>query len=269
LPLIRIDDLSCPRLDPYRNLRTTNLTRVSGRFIAESRPLVARLLASPLRIESVLLDEAFCDEAADWISPDIDVYVVPSLWVSELIGFQFHRGYLACGKRPVVETVDQFLESTRANGVERAWTGVLMEGVQDPENMGSLLRTCAALGIENIFLGPSCVDPFARRVLRVSMGNAFQLRFHAVSNPLLFLSQLRATGIESIATCFASDSEEIRTFRRRGPCLVMFGNEAHGLKAATQNQADRRLMISMDLATDSLNVSVAGGIILHNLCRIC
>ncbi|MCU0719970.1 MAG: RNA methyltransferase [Pirellula sp.] len=261
-----IDSIDHAKLDPYRHLRTSNLTRFSGRFIAESKPLVSRLITSGLQVESVLIDEKFQDEALSWIPDRLEVLVVPSEWIEELVGFNFHRGYLACGVRPRSRTLAEFCENWKRS---EGWTGCMLVGVQDPENMGSILRTCAALGISDIFVGPDCVDPFARRVLRVSMGNAFKLNFFSVKKPVEAVMRLREIEIQTIATCFAQDSEELAEFQRSGPSVVLMGNEAHGLPELVQRAADRRLMIAMDLSTDSLNVSVATGIILHNLCRVC
>ena len=135
--------------------------------------------------------------------------------------------------------------------------------------MGSIFRTCAALGIADVLIGPECVDPFARRVLRVSMGNAFKLRFYEVADSLAALQWCEKNGVESIAACLAERSEELSDFRRNGPGLVIFGNEAHGLSSDIQSAASRSVRIDMALGTDSLNVSVAAGIILHSLCRGC
>ena len=264
MPIHRLSDLESTRLDPYRNLRTTNLTRVSGRFIAESKPLVQRLVASSLAIDSILIDEKYVDEAVGWLPPGIDLFAVPGPSVSELIGFAFHRGYLACGIRPNFQTV----ERGAFQGTDR-WLAAMLVGVQDPENMGSIFRTCAALGITDVLIGPECVDPFARRVLRVSMGNAFKLRFFAVPDPLIALQLCAASGIETIAACLSKMSEELSLFLRKGPGLVVLGNEAHGLPIDIQNASSRNIRIDMALGTDSLNVSVAAGIILHNLSRVC
>jgi len=156
-----VENIDDPRLEPYRHLRTTNLTRFSGRFIAESRPLVQRLLASDLQVDSILVDAKRLEEGLVWLPENVPIYVVEHDAVAELIGFQFHRGFLACGLRPTMQLWNP-------QPMQRDWTGVMFVGVQDPENMGSILRTCAALGIQDIILGPECVDPFARRVLRVS-----------------------------------------------------------------------------------------------------
>lgn len=223
-----------------------------------------RLVASGLGIDSFVIDEKHIDEATRCLPADVDLFTIPGDLVSELIGFAFHRGYLACGIRPQFQTVEGTAWAFTAR-----WVGAMLVGLQDPENMGSIFRTCAALGISDILIGPECVDPFARRVLRVSMGNAFKLRFFNVSNPMAALRWCSENGVESISACLSKRSEELSGFERNGPGLVVFGNEAHGLSEEIQNTASRSVRIDMALGTDSLNVSVAAGIILHNLCRDC
>ena len=264
MPVHRLSDLTSGRLDPYRHLRTSNLTRVSGRFIAESKPLVQRLVASGITIDSFLIDESYLEEAIGWLPPEIDLFSIPGPYVSELIGFAFHRGYLACGMRPDLQPLERGdFELTSS------WLGAMLVGLQDPENMGSILRTCTALGISDVLIGPECVDPFARRVLRVSMGNAFKLRFFEAMDPLSTMGLCSEIGIESIAACLSETSEELSQFRRNGPGLVVLGNEAHGLPLEILQAATRSVRIDMAMGTDSLNVSVAAGIILHNLSRVC
>lgn len=259
----RIASLDDQRLDPYRHLRTSNLTRFSGRFIAESRPLVHRLIASRVEVESVLIDEKFLDEAVAWIPAETRVLVVPSDWIEELVGFHFHRGYLACGIRPAMMRW-QGVSVDSGHPADQEWTGAYLIGVQDPENMGSILRSCAAFGIRDVLIGPECVDPYARRVLRVSMGNAFKLTLHDASNPLKTLAGLQSQGIETVAACLREDSVELTQWQRQPRVAVLLGNEAHGLPAVILDEVNRRVKISMSLGTDSLNVSVAAGIFLHH-----
>jgi len=226
--------------------------------------LVQRLVASGIAIDSFLVDESYLEEAIGWLPPEIDLFSIPGPYVSELVGFAFHRGYLACGLRTEFHRVKRGAFELTSN-----WLGAMLVGLQDPENMGSIFRTCAALGISDVLIGPECVDPFARRVLRVSMGNAFKLRFFEVPDPLMTLSLCSEIGIESIAACLSEASVELSQYRRNGPGLVILGNEARGLPLEIQKAATRSVRIDMALGTDSLNVSVAAGIILHNLRRVC
>jgi tRNA G18 (ribose-2'-O)-methylase SpoU len=265
--LVSIGSIEDPRLDPYRNLRTTNLTRFSGRFIAESRPLVQRLLASQLEVESILVDQEDLPQAIPWLPSDVPILVIPHELVAALIGFDFHRGFMACGIRPPMPKWEP-QEHWNDRGCTSEWNAVMLVGVQDPENMGSIFRSCAALGIRDVVLGPNCVDPFARRVLRVSMGNAFKLSFYRTEQVADTLKSASQVGIESLAACLSAKSIELTQYRRSGPTLVLFGNEAHGLPEECIELCSKGIRIDMAMGTDSLNVSVAAGILLHYVCRI-
>jgi tRNA G18 (ribose-2'-O)-methylase SpoU len=156
------------------------------------------------------------------------------------------------------------MESSFAN----SWTGVLLVGVQDPENMGLIARTCAAFGIDDLFIGPGCVDPYARRVLRVSMGGMLKLNRYSVLENERILHDFSDAGVQTIATTLADDSIRLEDFRRAGPTLLVLGNEAEGLPKSVQQACRTRLRIDMSLGTDSLNVSVAAGIVLHYITRL-
>ena len=194
--MIRIENIVDQRLEPYRHLRIRNLTRYSGRFIAESRLLVERLLRSDYEIESILIDEDQLQLLSN-VPDETEVYVVSSRQISELLGFDFHRGVLACGRRRRLLDLDTLMIE---QPLDASWTGVMMVGVQDPENMGLIARTCSALGIRDIFFGPNCVDPFARRVLRVSMAGLLNLRLFSTPKVLPALELLSERGIRCVAT---------------------------------------------------------------------
>jgi tRNA G18 (ribose-2'-O)-methylase SpoU len=267
MPAQRVDDIRDPRLDAYRHLRLRNLTRHSQRFIAESGPLVQRLLQSDYSVESILVDEKHWPDARKWIPDAIDAWIVPHDQIDALLGFDFHRGILACGLRKADQPSRALLQRIAS---ERPHVGVWAIGMQDPENLGVLMRTCAALGIRSLFVGPQTADPLSRRALRVSMGNALKLQFHHVP-PCEVQDLLRQAGQHAIATLAASlqqPSCPLTSLTTQRPTLVLLGNEAQGIPADIQSRVDARVQIPMELATDSLNVSVAAGIILHHLTRI-
>ncbi len=261
---IRIECLDDPRLEPYRHLRMRNLTQYSGRFIAESRLLVERLLRSDYRVESILIDENQ-QHLLSGVPDETPIYVLPACEISELLGFDFHRGVLACGRRRRLLDLEQWKTEP---GLDSAWTGVMMVGVQDPENMGLIIRTCSALGIRDLFLGPECVDPFARRVLRVSMAGLLNLRLFTVPKVIEALHGLSAQGVRCVATSLSDCSIPLEAFHRDGPTLIILGNEANGLPDVVQKQAKTNVRIDMCLGTDSLNVSIAAGIIMHYVTRL-
>ena len=260
-----IENLEDPRLDAYRDIRSRNWTYVSQRFIAEGPLLTERLLASNYRTESVLLDEKYADQYLHSIPASVELLLLKHDAVAEVVGFNFHRGVLACGVRPPqLELRTDFgsLPDTRE-------TLVAAIGVQDPENLGSILRCCSGFGIQRVLIGPGTADPLSRRVLRVSMGTALRLRLLHSKDIVADLAWLSESfNIVSYATSLRDDSLPLENVGRTGPVLILVGNERYGLPDEVHRAADHCVRIDMELGTDSLNVSMASGIVMHYFCRI-
>src|SRR5436305_1663084 len=164
-PVSSIDD---PRLAPYRELNQRNLTRQSGLFITEGEKVVERLIESRFATVSVLAEPAYAERYEPRLPADVPIYVASRGLLQATIGFHFHRGILACGRREPVASVETILASL---GAARS-TIVVCPDVQDPTNLGSIIRSAAAFGCAAVLLGGKCADPLSRRVLRVSMGAA-------------------------------------------------------------------------------------------------
>lgn len=257
LPLPNTDDR---RLDPYRDLPHTNLTPLSGRFIVEGKWMVERLAASQYAVESVVVDERQLALVPTGLPPGVPVYVLPSGQIESLIGFNFHRGILACGRRrPPLAAAD--LVSTPGPLLL-----VACLDIHDPTNLGSILRNCAAFGCDGVLVTKRCADPFSRRVLRVSMGTAFQLRIATFADPEQDLTFLREHGkCELLATVLADDAEPLPTVRRAPRSVLLIGNEGHGLSPACIAACQRRITLPMRLSTDSLNAASASAVFLYEL----
>ncbi len=257
-------DIEDPRLDAYRDIRNRNWTFVSRRFIAEGPLLVERLLASEYVCDSILLDCEFADQYLPRFPNQVDVYLLEHSQIERLVGFHFHRGVLACGIRPPRLSLKEHFGPHPASRE----TIVAAVGVQDPENLGSILRCCAGFGIQRVILGPDTADPLSRRVLRVSMGQLLKLTLlHSVD----FLNDLKwleaQHGVTSYATSLQEGSLPLESVRRNGPAMIVVGNERHGLPSDIQAAASQRIRIDMELGTDSLNVSIAAAIVMHYFCR--
>ena len=265
--VVRIETAADERLEPFRDLRHRNLTHFSQRFVAEGWNVVERLLKSDFETEFVLCAPKYLDRILEvWKDPHT-VYVLDDEQFPELVGFQFHRGALAFAKRNRLPPLRSVIEGSAALPPSCLWCGVV--GVQDPENFGTILRTCAGLGIDTVLIGNDCCDPFSRRVLRTSMGNSLKLQLISAEQLEADMSQLRQqAGFQVLASSLAEDSQSLQEVQWRARRLILFGNEGHGLPLAVQQASDIRLRIDMSLGTDSLNVSVAAGIILHFAARL-
>jgi tRNA G18 (ribose-2'-O)-methylase SpoU len=261
MPLIHIANPDDPRLDAYRNLNRTNLTRASGRFIAESRLLVERLLASTLQTESILASARFQDELATMVSESTLVYLVPHEQISQIIGFQFHRGMLACGLRPANPSLAHVVAQAAA---EQALLVVCPE-VVDPTNLGGIIRNCSAFGTSGLILGTHCADAYSRRVARVSMGTLFTLPVRVSEDLEADLDHLSRTyGFVRVATVLHQTALPLSQARRPRRLALLFGTEGHGLEPRWLAQSDLQVTLPMQRNTDSLNVATATGVFLYH-----
>jgi tRNA G18 (ribose-2'-O)-methylase SpoU len=260
--LFEITSLDDRRLDPYRSLKQSNVTRWSGLFIAEGEKLTRRLLESEFETVSVLLDRRYVERFAPLLKPETPVLVVDDNEVERIVGFNFHRGVLACGRRRPYATIDEIAALGEKS------TLVVCPDVQDPENLGALLRIAAGLGADAVVLGRRSADPFSRRVLRVSMGAALRLPLVESHDPAADLRRLQSFHFELIATVLDPDAEALESMRRRDRTALLFGSEGHGLERSLVELCDRKATIPMQSGTDSLNVAIAAGIFLHHFLRV-
>ena len=249
-----------PRLDPYRSLKTATLQRKAGLFIAEGDKVVERLLESDFEVISILVSERRADAFRYLADSGIELLAVTDRLASQLVGFKFHAGVMACGRRKPSPGLAELASSSRLLvGCSR---------VDDPDNLGSIIRLCAVFGIDGLALGPGCADPFSRRVLRVSMGNGFRLPIAESANLAADLRRIKAEfEFQAIATVADERAEPLKAAPQLQRAIILFGNEAHGLDPALIALSDRCLTIPMRSGTDSLNVAVAAGIILYELSR--
>ncbi|EAQ78769.1 TrmH family RNA methyltransferase [Blastopirellula marina] len=257
-----LESLNDPRLSPYRGLANSRAYRATGLLIAESRFLVERLLASELEVESLLVDDLTKVPTLPAGREATPIYCLPRDQLQELVGFNFHRGVMACARRPLLSDLQQVAWPDR----ERL-TLMVAAQVVDPENLGSLIRAGSAFGADAILMDDRCGDPYSRRALRVSTGHAFKIPIVETSNLLDQLNVARSLGFQLIATVLDESAIPLKKeTARHDRTALLFGNEGFGLEADLTAMADRCVTIPMSRGSDSLNVSMAAGVFLYHYC---
>lgn len=259
-----IDSIDDPRIAAYRNLRDRTL-RGEGIFVAEGRLLVHRLLNSAFPAESVLAAGQYAEEFARVTPAEVPLYLATERLLRRIVGFDFHRGALAAGRRRPLPTMVELLDGLAQH--RRASVVVLPE-VTKPENLGLIVRSAAALGAGGVLLGERSCDPLARRALRLSMGSVFEVPL-ARSVDLaadLFLLR-RQFGYEVFAAVLDPEAEPLPDVRWPDRTAILFGNEFDGLSDHWLAGCGRRVTIPMRPGIDSLNLGVAAGIVLYELQR--
>jgi tRNA G18 (ribose-2'-O)-methylase SpoU len=261
-PIIRIDSLDDPRVALYRNLKDRELDRSGKFFIAEGEYIVRRLLESDFPVESVLLADRRVEEIAPLVPDQIPVYAVRAEQMQRILGMKFHSGVIACGKRKLSMGLDDVLPAP-VRAPQRMLL-VILPDISNVENLGALIRISAGFGADAIILGERCHDPFWRQSIRVSMGTIFRLPLVQSQDILRDMARLKTEWkVELIATVLDPSAEPLTEARSAPRMGILFGGEAQGLSHELIETCDRRVTIPMKLGTDSLNVSVAAGIVLY------
>ncbi len=255
-----IESIDDPRMGVFANLKDRQLKR-DGLFITEGRILTARLLRSEFDAEAVLVAPQHADQLEQLCAGRCSLYVACPEIISQIVGFDFHRGVLGCGRRSRPRTAAGVLESL---GDKTPQTLIVCPEINNTENLGSILRTAGAFGIDAVLLGERCCDPFCRRCVRVSMGGGLFLPIVESEDLLADLKMLKATGgFELVATVLDDESESLGDFQASAKTCLLFGNEGDGLQRRWLDVADRKATIEMAPGSDSLNLAVAVGIFVY------
>jgi tRNA G18 (ribose-2'-O)-methylase SpoU len=264
--VIDVDEPNDPRLDDFRDLTTADRRpdRPGGRglVIAEGVVVVQRMVRSPYPVRALLgvrrrIDALAADLAA-YPDQNLPCYVTSADVMADVVGFHLNRGVLA--------VADRAPEPDLATVTGSARLLCVLEGVGDHENLGSIFRNAAGLGVDAVLLGPGCSDPLYRRAVRVSMGHVLRVPFTRLPAWPVGLEQLKATGFRVLALTPNRDAVPLHMAARGGGrTAVLLGSEGYGLTEQAMAAADERVRIPMSGDVDSLNVATAAAIAFHTV----
>jgi tRNA G18 (ribose-2'-O)-methylase SpoU len=191
--------------------------------------------------------------------PGPPVYVVPQSAMNELVGFNIHRGCLALARRPDVPAL-------HADVLRKARCIVALDGVSNPDNVGGIFRSAAALGADLVALGPGCGDPLYRKAVRTAMGATLALPWARAEPWVEALARLERADFEIAALTPSPTARPLSAWTPdRRPVALVAGAEGSGLSADTLAAAHVHVTIPMTGPVDSLNVHTAVAIALYHV----
>lgn len=256
---VPVGDPADPRLADYhlRDATAARRTRAADTFFVLEGPVAIRqALASQHRLRSVLLlagrVDRFDREIGPLLPDAVPVYVVERDVLAGTVGFDLHRGILASAERRPSPSVADVARASRRIGV--------LEGLNDAENVGVIARAARALRVDALVLDPSCTDPYARRPVRVSMGEILRLRVARAERWPDDLDVLHAHGFETWALTPAGDAADLWSLPSPPRLALVLGAEGPGLDPRTIRRVTRTVRIPIDPDVDSLNVGHAAAI---------
>lgn len=243
-----------------RDLKRRKARERQSLFVAEGVRAVEELLESRLSIEGVLTAPQLMDIARgkgllDRISrTGVETAQISELDFRSAAETESPQGVLAIARIPS--------RSFELLNIETHMRLVVLDAVQDPGNLGTILRTCAAFGVTATVALPGTVDLWNPKVVRSAMGAHFRhVAFH--STPEQLFTFLDKHDIELIGTDMKGGN--IGTFSPPQRFALVAGNEGAGLSDVVRSRVTRTVAIPIEPGVESLNVAVATGIILHQL----
>ncbi|MFI5780277.1 TrmH family RNA methyltransferase [Nocardia sp. NPDC051570] len=262
--VIDIDDPADPRVADFRDLnsadRRPDLPGRKGLVIAEGVVVVQRMLTSRYTPSALLgVDRRHAELAADLAGVGVPYYRASAEVMAEVVGFHLNRGVLAAARRPAEQTVDEVLAAAR--------TVAVLEGVNDHENIGSIFRNAAGLGVDAVLFGDRCADPLYRRAVRVSMGHVLRVPFARLPTWPDGLGLLRDRGFRIIALTPNPAAANLATAMTGERVALLLGAEGPGLTEEAMCATDIRARIPMSPGTDSLNVATAAAMAFYERVR--
>lgn len=237
--------------------------RKTGLFAIEGARLCADALESGLTVSAVLYTAAAKETYADVVDRLIAAAgewaeITPEL-ARSMADTTNPQGVFC-----VIKSLDIQLSLDTIDNMGRY--GVL-EDIQDPGNLGTMIRTAEAFGLNGLLLSSGCCDVYNPKVLRASMGGVFRLPLAVTDDLPAALAALQARGMAALACVVDADAEPLHRVEKSTGCLCVIGNEGNGLTAATIAACKKRVTIPMAGRAESLNASMAAGIAMWEMTR--
>ena len=248
--LEHITSLKNPKVTTWKSLKDRKGRRETGCFLVEGRKMVEEAIVSAFPVEAVLVD---VDRQGEFTLPaGIPVYIMPGHVLAAVCDTKTPQGIAAIVRMAEVE-----LRGPRL---------VAMDGVQDPGNVGTIIRTADAAGFDGVILSSQCADVFSPKVLRATMGSVFRMGIRVTDDLPGLLTRMVHEGASVLSSQL--DGEP---FYQRSPLnerfVLVIGSEGNGVTDEVKAIATHKVKLPMRGGAESLNAAVAAGLMMYELTR--
>ena len=233
--------------------KDAKLRTESGLFLASTPKVVMDILAAGFTAESLFFMQDEYDRYEDRLAGQ-PVYIITDAVNQKMSEDKTSQGVFGVFR----------MKKPDINKIFSAKKLIVLEDVQDPGNMGAIMRTALAFGYEDIAVSTKCADIYSPKVLRSSMTASVKLNVCKVDDIPALVKQLGEKGFSTVATCL-ENSKELGSEKISLPVAVLIGNEGNGLSADTIAASTHRVKIPMSDKIESLNAAVSAGVMMWEL----
>ena len=255
----RIESKQNPLVKHWRKLHKSRARKKSQTFLIEGEHLLHEAMVSKLTIVAcMVMEEKWSTYHSKFPFDQLQspIYLLPSSIFRSLVETQTPQGIAAEVKFPAHKKEEAKFVGT---------TYLLLDAIQDPGNLGTIIRTAEATKVDEIWIGQGSVDPLNAKVIRSAMGSSF--RVPVFSGDLeQIIPQMQQQGIQVISTSPRATNNYFQ-YQYSSRVAFLFGNESRGVDHRLRERVDDEVAIPMFGKTESLNVSVTASILLYERLR--
>jgi tRNA G18 (ribose-2'-O)-methylase SpoU len=251
--IIEIKNINVKELEIYQTLRDKALGSDNS-FIADSPKVVNLLLKTDIEVKSILATREYYEEFAELISSkEVEKkYIASKEEMQKIVGHKIHHNCMMHGIRPKLAELNELGDEI-----------IMLDSITSSENVGSIARSAAALGIDSYLLPSISPHPFNRRALRVSMGHASFLKTHIYDDIFKTIDELKFNGYKVFAAEVTNNSTPLASVKIPQKWVLLMGHEGKGIDEEILKVCDEVATIEMMDGIKSFNVAVAASIMMY------
>ncbi len=246
----RITSLQNPLIKQLKKLNSPASRREAGMFLVEGIKLCKEALCNGLEICYCLCGQDDTALALMQRCEGAQCYLVTDDIIAKLSDAKTPQKIIMA-----VKLCEQSFASVEGDMV------LALDGISDPANLGSMLRTAEAFGVKDVVCSDQTVDLYSTKVLRGAMGSSFRVRVHR-GQLAARLKQLKAKGYRVLATALSESNVLLHQVAFDGKCVIVIGNEGNGVSDEILALADESVLIPMAGKNESLNAAAAAAVVL-------
>ena len=240
---------------------SSKFRRKTGLFIAEGVRVCYDALLSGAQIETVFVTEdafdKYPEKTAQLCGKSKKSFIVTDEIFSHISDTQSPQGVLC-----VIKTLDKV---TEFDTIKNGGKFLVLDNVQDPNNLGTILRSAEAFGVTGVILSADCCDVYNPKVVRGSMGAVFRLPVCTAEDLPQWLTA--HPQLHTYAAVVGADAQRVTETTFEEPCAIVIGHEGNGIRQATAAACRHRITIPMNGKAESLNASVAAAILIWEMVK--
>ena len=253
MQITKVKNIDLPELKVYKTLRDNAFDNKNS-FIADSPKVVNLLLQSDIEVKSILATQEYYDTYSELITnKKIDeLYVADKELMQGIVGHKIHHNCMMHGVRPSQNSLMELDENI-----------LMLDNITSTENIGSIARSMAGLGVNSYLVPSTSPHPYGRRSLRVSMGYMSYLKYHIYDDIFLSIDTLKKNGYKIFAAEVSENASQLFNVEVPKKWVILMGHEGKGISQEILDVCDEVVSIEMQENVKSFNVAVAASLMMY------